>query len=270
MKRLLLLACVAPAVAAQTYDQSVLGAILERQAPLPDAPVEYAVWRGEHKTGNSVLARHDLYDAVGNGDVSLGRRRLALAQLLGQPAATSLRTGDTLVLHDGRGRTKDMEGMDMQAMMDDCPMMQSEGESGGMMSKMSKMKGCPMTRGMMRGPMHPESTARSAMGHRSDGATAPAVGPVDDGVQTAAVTVGPGGFAPDRIALRASVPARLVFTRTTDRTCATEVQVPSFGVGKTALPLDEAVAVTFTPTEAGTFAFTCGMGTMRGTLIVTA
>ena len=98
MKRLLLLlVCAAPAVAAQTYNQSVLGAILERQAPLPDAPVEYAVWRVDHESGNSIYARHALYLAVGEGDVALGRQRLALAQLLGQPAAASLRTGDALV-----------------------------------------------------------------------------------------------------------------------------------------------------------------------------
>ena len=180
----------------------------------------------------------------------------------------------------GEGGMMDMEGMDMQAMMDDCPMMQSDGESGGMMGMMSKMKDCPMMaemmkdcpmmRGMMNGSMHSDSTTQGAMGQRSGGASAPAVAPVEDGVQTVAVTVGPDGFAPDRVALRAGVPARLVFTRTTDRTCATEVQVPALGVGKTALPLDEAVAVTFTPTEAGTFAFTCGMGMMRGTLVVTA
>ena len=98
MKRLLLLlVCAAPAVAAQTYNQSVLGAILERQAPLPDAPVEYAVWRVDHESGNSIYARHALYLAVGEGDVALGRQRLALAQRLGQPAAASLRTGDALV-----------------------------------------------------------------------------------------------------------------------------------------------------------------------------
>ena len=97
---LLLLAALAtaPAVAQRTYDQGVLGALLEREAPLPDAPVEYAVWRVEHETGNSIYARHDLYLAVGEGDVALGRERLALAQLLGQPPATSLGIGDTLVL----------------------------------------------------------------------------------------------------------------------------------------------------------------------------
>ncbi len=91
------LALTAPAPA-QTYDQSVLGRLLDRQAPLPDAPVEYAVWRVEHASGNSIYARRALYEAVGEGDVARGRQRLALAQILGQPEATSLRVGDTLVL----------------------------------------------------------------------------------------------------------------------------------------------------------------------------
>ena len=98
----LLLAALAliavPASAQGTYDQSVLGSLLEREAPLPDAPVDYALWRVEHPTGNSLYARHELYLAVGEGDVTLGRQRLALAQLLGQPPATSLRIGDTIVL----------------------------------------------------------------------------------------------------------------------------------------------------------------------------
>ena len=92
------LALFASAAPAQTYDQSVLAAVLEREAPLPDAPVEYAVWRVEHESGSSVYARHALYLAVGEGDVAPGRRRLALAQLLGQPGPDALLLGDTLVL----------------------------------------------------------------------------------------------------------------------------------------------------------------------------
>ncbi len=88
----------ASASAQSAYDQSVLAAILERQAPLPESPVEYTVWHVGHGSGNSVLARHDLYKAVGEGDPERGRQRLALAQLLGGPPAESLTTGDSLVL----------------------------------------------------------------------------------------------------------------------------------------------------------------------------
>ncbi|PAP75107.1 L,D-transpeptidase family protein [Rubrivirga marina] len=95
---LAVVAGLAPAAAAQSYDQSVLGALLEREGRLPDAPPEYAVWRVEHETGNSVYARHDLYLRVGEGDARRGRQRLVLAQLLGQPAPTALAVGDSLVL----------------------------------------------------------------------------------------------------------------------------------------------------------------------------
>ena len=80
------------------YDQSALDVVSSREGPLPRAPVEYAVYPVAHESGNSVLARHALYERIGEGDIELGRRRLALAQLLGQPDAGALRTGDALVL----------------------------------------------------------------------------------------------------------------------------------------------------------------------------
>jgi hypothetical protein len=87
-------------------------------------------------------------------------------------------------------------------------------------------------------------------------------------VQVVGVRVGASGFKPARIALRAGVPARLVFTRTARSTCAVQVEVPAFGVPKTDLPLGRPVAVEFTPREAGEFAFACGMGMERGALLV--
>lgn len=89
-----------------------------------------------------------------------------------------------------------------------------------------------------------------------------------DSVQVVQVTVGPDGFEPQQIELEADAPARLVFTRTTDATCATEVQVPDFDIEKTELPLGEPVAIEFTPNEAGPFTFACGMGMLEGTLVI--
>lgn len=192
----------------------------------------------------------------------------------------------------GEDGTMDMEGMDMQAMMEDCPMMQRMMEDGegtsGMMRMMSMMKDCPMMKqmmercpmmgGMMEGMMRSDSTMQhdgmrqhegampGMMQGEASGSSASAV--VEDGTQTVEITVGPSGFEPDAIRLEAGVPARLAFTRTTDRTCATEVQVPAFGVEKTPLPLNEEVLIAFTPEETGTFAFTCGMNMMRGTIVV--
>lgn len=174
------------------------------------------------------------------------------------------------------GGRMDMEGMDKQAMMERCPMMKrmmedgAEGEGmSGMMGMMSMMKDCPMMNSRMQGIMRSDSTMEGMMQGMDGRSGAPTQAVVADGVQTAEVTVGSGGFDPKVIRLQAGVPARLAFTRTTDPTCATEVQIPAFGIDKTALPLNEEVVIAFTPEEAGTFSFSCGMDMMRGTLVVT-
>ena len=90
---------ISPASAQRgSYDQSVVDEILEREAPMPGSPVQYATWRVEHPSGNSVLARHALYERLGEGNVERGRERLELAQLLGGGRPGDLSTGDTLVL----------------------------------------------------------------------------------------------------------------------------------------------------------------------------
>ncbi|HLT45967.1 MAG TPA: cupredoxin domain-containing protein [Rubricoccaceae bacterium] len=91
---------------------------------------------------------------------------------------------------------------------------------------------------------------------------------MEGGVQVVEIAVGPTGYAPASIALRAGVPARLVFTRTVEGDCAEQVESPALGIPKTDLPLNEPHAVEFTPTESGTFGFTCGMGMMEGTVLV--
>jgi hypothetical protein len=86
-------------------------------------------------------------------------------------------------------------------------------------------------------------------------------------VQTAIVTVGEQGYEPVTVNLRAGIPARITFVRTTDKTCGTEVVFPSLGI-KRALPLNEPVVVEFTPAGAGDLAFACGMNMLRGTVVV--
>jgi len=89
-----------------------------------------------------------------------------------------------------------------------------------------------------------------------------------DDVQRARVAVTGSGYAPAAITLQAGVPAEIVFTRTTGSGCAAEVHIPELGVEKTALPKDEAVTVSFTPEEPGTYAFLCGMNMLRGEIAV--
>ena len=85
--------------------------------------------------------------------------------------------------------------------------------------------------------------------------------------QTAKVAVTEKGFEPDSVTLRANIPARITFIRTTDKTCATEVVFPSKDI-KRALPLNEAVVIEFTPEKAGTIAFVCGMNMLKGAVVV--
>ena len=103
--------------------------------------------------------------------------------------------------------------------------------------------------------------------------SAPAASPVTGAqagtasLQAAKILVTERGFEPDRVSLRAGSPARLTFVRTTDKTCGTEVVFPSLNI-KRALPLNEAVAIDFTPAKIGDVAFACGMNMLKGVVVV--
>jgi hypothetical protein len=86
-------------------------------------------------------------------------------------------------------------------------------------------------------------------------------------LQTAKIVVSEQGYEPAKITLRAGVPARITFVRATDKTCGTEVVFPSLNI-KRALPLNEPVAIEFTPSKNGEIAFACGMNMLHGTVVV--
>lgn len=75
------------------------------------------------------------------------------------------------------------------------------------------------------------------------------------------------GFEPWRVTLKKDEPVRLVVTRATDDTCATELIVPEQHV-RLDLPLGKAVSVTFTPARTGEIRYSCAMGMMGGVLDV--
>jgi plastocyanin domain-containing protein len=83
--------------------------------------------------------------------------------------------------------------------------------------------------------------------------------------QVVKVTVTGDGFVPDQIKVKAGQPVTLVVTRTTDRTCATEIVMKDFGVNKP-LPLGKAVEVSVTPKKPGDYRFACGMDMIAGVL----
>ena len=91
---------------------------------------------------------------------------------------------------------------------------------------------------------------------------------VENGEQVIQITIGPAGYEPEALELEQGIPARLVFTRTTENTCATEIHSPDLSIEKTPLPLNEMVEITLTPESSGTFTFACGMDMLKGTIVV--
>lgn len=85
--------------------------------------------------------------------------------------------------------------------------------------------------------------------------------------QSANITVTEKGFEPASVTLRAGAPMKLIFTRKTDATCATEVVFPDYNIKKV-LPLNEPVTIEITPKKSGTLNYACGMDMLRGQVVV--
>lgn len=86
------------------------------------------------------------------------------------------------------------------------------------------------------------------------------------GRQEVTITVH-GGYEPPAVRVRKGEPVRLVFDRQESSGCSEEVVLPDFGVRRFLPPFEKTV-VEVTPQRAGAHEFTCGMGMLRGTLIV--
>jgi plastocyanin domain-containing protein len=98
---------------------------------------------------------------------------------------------------------------------------------------------------------------------------APAAAPAAQAGRKIEITVNEAGFEPREIKLKKGEPATLVFTRKTERTCITAIDIPAEDVKKLKLPLNQPVALTITPKKAGVEAFHCSaMGMGNGKLIV--
>jgi hypothetical protein len=115
----------------------------------------------------------------------------------------------------------------------------------------------------LRQTTHTTPTARDA---RTQGAPSDRLSD-RSAVQTARVTVSDQGYEPAKLSLRAEVPARVTFVRTSDKTCGTEVVFPSLNIRRE-LPLNQPVDIEFTPRTTGDLTFVCGMNMLRGTVVV--
>ncbi|MDQ3698811.1 MAG: cupredoxin domain-containing protein [Gemmatimonadota bacterium] len=86
------------------------------------------------------------------------------------------------------------------------------------------------------------------------------------GMQEVTVRV-EGGYTPSTVRVKEGRPVRLVFDRRETSGCSEEVVFGDFGIRRF-LPPHERTAVELTPRAPGSYEFTCGMGMLRGKLIV--
>lgn len=87
--------------------------------------------------------------------------------------------------------------------------------------------------------------------------------------RTVVITVTDKGYEPTSVELAAE-PARLAFTNQADMACAASVKSEALGIEMTELPKGETTVVEVKPEKAGAYTFTCGMGMMKGTIVVEA
>jgi plastocyanin domain-containing protein len=84
---------------------------------------------------------------------------------------------------------------------------------------------------------------------------------------TIPITADDKGFTPNNVVLKKGEKSTLVFTRTSDKTCADKVVFPEINVSKD-LPMNTPVSIDV-PTEAPrTLTFQCGMGMFKSSVIV--
>ena len=85
-------------------------------------------------------------------------------------------------------------------------------------------------------------------------------------VQEVRITV-KGGYSPNLIRVKQSVPLRIVFDRQESGECTSKVVFPDFALNR-ALSAYATTTVALTPAKAGQFGFACGMNMVHGTLVV--
>lgn len=99
-------------------------------------------------------------------------------------------------------------------------------------------------------------------------AAAPATArPVPKDVQEVAIAVTSKGFEPSTVTVKSGKPVKLVVTRKTERTCATEIVMKDFGVNQP-LPFEKPVTIVVNPKGPGPYRFACSMNMIAGTLTV--
>jgi plastocyanin len=83
----------------------------------------------------------------------------------------------------------------------------------------------------------------------------------EGGTRVVELSVTEKGYEPSPVTLKKGEPVKLVVTRKTDQTCATEVVMDGYDIN-TPLPLNQPVEIAFTPKESGKLVYGCAMGKM--------
>jgi plastocyanin domain-containing protein len=76
-----------------------------------------------------------------------------------------------------------------------------------------------------------------------------------------------GGYSPDVIVVKRGIPVRINFYRDETDDCSDTIVFGDFKIRKP-LPAFKTTPIEFTPEKPGEYTFTCGMGMIRGKLIV--
>jgi len=88
----------------------------------------------------------------------------------------------------------------------------------------------------------------------------------ESGIQEIKVIV-KGGYTPDVIVVKKGIPVRIDFYRDETESCSEEIVLGDFNIKKS-LPAFKTTSIEFVPEKPGEYVFTCGMGMLRGKLIV--
>jgi len=91
----------------------------------------------------------------------------------------------------------------------------------------------------------------------------------DEPFRRVEIKVTADGFDPQEVKLKKGERVILTFTRVTDDTCITAIDIPAENVSGLELPLNKPVSVTIAPAKAGVEEFHCSaMGMGGGRLII--
>ncbi|CAM3981358.1 copper transporter [Corallococcus sp. ZKHCc1 1396] len=113
-----------------------------------------------------------------------------------------------------------------------------------------------------------QACTKDATAKAPDAPAAVEVGRRENGVHVVELSVTEKGYEPSPVQLKKGEPVKLVVTRKTDMTCATELVMDEYKID-TKLPLDTPVEISFTPSQSGTLRYGCAMGKMiAGTFVV--